>query len=590
MSMDQRTIDQFMWGYQDLYYFNLKHFAENYFNVILPGIFKQVFIIGTLLPGKNDNDKVCIQQEETFYKQEDFNDVDDLTVQLQHVSPENYTFYDHPGLQESHQRAIKVHALRDAIKKCIEKKSAINRDVLTFVSTAVPIEKYNVSLVLQLNKKEYDSFYKLNLTSYSRFRISKSIVDSAVPLFFSEAQKCLVDGNSNGWDLSSVDISSLIKQAGNNFLGAVSIKGDNVAESYGLFDSLNTISSLKYESSDACGKIIVARKNHSNIRVEIEFEQGYSIRRPRLIRKLLELTNDDLCLLCDAVNVYGIGRLIGEYIPTNEDLFQINIPGHYQWELIHDRKKLLLSKYGNPYLPKAVFSQEEFNSRTKRIFNDLSEKKLSELYHCINTLVLEHKGGILVVSDHAMDEAKRLKNQSISIVPMALTPDNVKKLSSIDGAVLVDTNCICYSIGTILDGIANDNGNPERGSRYNSSVRYCDYRRSRNEKVVVVIISEDGMVDIIPKLRPILKKNDIVRLVEEYKNFPLNDEFDLNKYYKARDRLYELSFYLSQNQCDEINKKRHESEDFIKKNNFTRLYIARDDVKPDPKFDESYLE
>ena len=215
---------------------------------------------------------------------------------------------------------------------------------------------------------------------------------------------------------------------------------------------------------------------------------------------------------------------------------------------------------------------------------------MSELYHCINTLVLEHKGGILVISDHAKAEAERLKNQSITIAPMALTPDNVKKLSSIDGAILADADCICYSIGTILDGIANDNGNSERGSRYNSSVRYCDYRRSLNEKVVVVVISEDGMVDIIPKLRPILKKDYIEQLIENYKSIQLNGEFDLGKYYKTTDRLYELNFYLTQIQCDEINKKRREIENFIKTSNLTGIYIVHDDIKPDPKFDDSYLE
>ena len=590
MQSSQKIIDQFMWGYQEYYYSALKSFAEKYFNSMCPGIYNQVFIVGTLLPGKDSENKVCIQQEDDFYKQSDFQDVSDLSLQLQRVSPENYVFHSHPLVQESHQQAIKYHALQNAIEKCIEKKSILKNKVLTFVSTAVAIAKYNVSFVLQLNKAEYESFYKLNKTLYNQFGVSKSIIDSAVPLFFSEAQKNLVDENSAGFELSCIDINSLVKQAGNRFLGSVSVKGDNIAESYGLFDSLNTISSLKYESSDACGKMIIARRNHVNIRVEIEFKQGYSIRRPRLIRKLLELTNDDLCLLCDAAYVYGIGREIGEYNPTNEDLFQINIPGHYQWELIHDRKKLLQSKYGMPYLPKAVFSQEEFNSRTSRIFKDLSEKKLSELYHCINTLVLEHKGGILVISDHAKDEAERLKNQSISIVPIALTPDNIRKLSSIDGAILVDADCICYSIGTILDGIANDNGNSERGSRYNSSVRYCDYRRSLNEKVVVVVISEDGMVDIIPKLRPVLKREYIAQLVEEYKGILLNNEIDIGKYNRATDRLYELNFYLSQAQCDEINKKRLEVENFIMANKLTLFCIVRDDIKPDPKFDESYLD
>ena len=192
MHSSQKIIDQFMWGYQEHYYSALKSFAEKYFNSICPGIYNQVFIVGTLLPGKDSKNKVCIQQEDVFYKQSDFQNVDNLALQLQQISPENYMFYDHPDLQESHRRAVKAHALRDAIKKCIEKKNVFNKGVLTFVSTAVPIERYNITLVIQLNKNEYDSFYKLNLSSYKQFGISKSIIDSAVPYFFEEAKKILL--------------------------------------------------------------------------------------------------------------------------------------------------------------------------------------------------------------------------------------------------------------------------------------------------------------------------------------------------------------------------------------------------------------
>ena len=206
------------------------------------------------------------------------------------------------------------------------------------------------------------------------------------------------------------------------------------------------------------------------------------------------------------------------------------------------------------------------------------------------TIVLEHKGGILVISDHAKEEAERLFKQSILIAPTTLTSDSTKKLTSIDGAILIDTDCICYSIGTILDGIVSDNGNPERGSRYNSSVRYCDYRRSLGENVVVVIISEDGMVDIVPKLRPILKRTELEQLINEYKAIVLNEKIDVGKFNKLTDCIYAVRFYLSEQQCLEVNKKRAEIEDFLQNNLEGYIHIIRENLVPDPKFDDSYLE
>ena len=583
------VIDQFMWGYQPHYYISLKLFAERFFNSILPNIFNQVFLVGTLIPGETDRNKVCIQQEDDEYSQNDFLNYEELYEQLLQVSPGNHVFQSHPIAQEHHRQNVEKSALRDSIKKCVEQK-AVFHDVITFVSTYSPIEKFNVSIVLQLNKKEYDSFYKLFKESDNRFSISKSIIDSAVPLFFTEALKALRDKESDGADLCSVDEEYLRKKAAINYFYSISCKGQNGLGIHGLYDSINNISSLKYESNDAIGSIIIARKDHPNIRMEIEFSNTYSIRKPRLIRKLLELTNKDLCLICDSYEVYGIGKVIGEYNPINEDLFKISIIGHYQWNLLHDNKILLQSKYGMPYLPKGVFSQDEFKCRTKRIFTDIQERQLFELYHCIISLIEEHKGGILIISDHAEEESKRLAKQSITITPIILSPDNIKKLSSIDGAILINTDCKCFSIGTILDGVANDNGNPERGSRFNSSLRYCDYRRAQGERVVVVVISEDGMVDILPKLNPILKRQDIENIVSKYINIVLDENIDIGDFNKQTENLYKFKFYFSKEQCDLINNKRKEIESYLWKNVEVYIQIVHDDLSPDPKFDDTYLE
>jgi DNA integrity scanning protein DisA with diadenylate cyclase activity len=77
-----------------------------------------------------------------------------------------------------------------------------------------------------------------------------------------------------------------------------------------------------------------------------------------------------------------------------------------------------------------------------------------------------------------------------------LTPLITQLITSIDGAVLLDPEGYCYSIGVILDGKASGHGNGTRGARYNSAVRYVE---SSPYPCLVVVVSEDGMVDVLTK-------------------------------------------------------------------------------------------
>lgn len=66
----------------------------------------------------------------------------------------------------------------------------------------------------------------------------------------------------------------------------------------------------------------------------------------------------------------------------------------------------------------------------------------------------------------------------------------------IDGAVLLDQNGKVYIIGVILDGKISPKGTTmARGARYNSAVKYS--YSHRNEKHLVVVISEDGDCDFV---------------------------------------------------------------------------------------------
>ena len=49
-------------------------------------------------------------------------------------------------------------------------------------------------------------------------------------------------------------------------------------------------------------------------------------------------------------------------------------------------------------------------------------------------------------------------------------------------------------------GTASQNGDRARGARYNSGVRYVELAARNHQTCLVVIVSEDGYVDILPQL------------------------------------------------------------------------------------------
>ena len=91
--------------------------------------------------------------------------------------------------------------------------------------------------------------------------------------------------------------------------------------------------------------------------------------------------------------------------------------------------------------------------------------------------------------------------RAISITPRALVDSDthideklIRSLTSIDGALIISPEGICYAIGAILDGEALCKGSTARGARYNSIVTYVQWKKSG---VLAIVISEDQSVDYI---------------------------------------------------------------------------------------------
>src|SRR5690606_32013578 len=91
-----------------------------------------------------------------------------------------------------------------------------------------------------------------------------------------------------------------------------------------------------------------------------------------------------------------------------------------------------------------------------------------------------------------------LTKQSFKVKPFRMTPELMHMVTNIDGAVLLSPSSECHAIGVILDGLASERGEPSRGSRFNSALRYAE---SNNSPCLTVVVSEDGIVNLISSER-----------------------------------------------------------------------------------------
>lgn len=97
-----------------------------------------------------------------------------------------------------------------------------------------------------------------------------------------------------------------------------------------------------------------------------------------------------------------------------------------------------------------------------------------------------------------MVEATRLTQSSTLIKPKKLNLQLLKRLSGIDGAIILDTKGTCHAFGVILDGRITK-GDPGRGARFNSAHRYFRTKEEEEVPCVLLIVSEDGHVSILPE-------------------------------------------------------------------------------------------
>jgi hypothetical protein len=421
----------------------------------------------------------------------------------------------YPDFNQKYKPVIKNIAYQEAIEIALNSEK-INNENISFCSYPVLVNGYLTYIVIQLNRSAFDCFYKLKKVSLpkkhygvSSFTKETSLLRSVVIRFLRKSSNYFNNQEIFYRNIgpiffhnpgNEIEMDAIIISAGQYLLlsiakSVISVSSVSLLNRKDLFYTFNEISSLRYEGSEGIGKISISQRHHPNINEIVTFTKPIKLDDFGAVRKMLQIASDTMFLISDSNYLFGIGELTGVYKEENEDLFFINFVKHYTWELTHAGAELMLVSYGQPGLPKIQGNKQYFGRLMSKIFNRIKKENIHQLWSLISRAIHQKHGTMVVITNEALEEANRLKSQAIMINPINITLEMVDKMTEIDGAIFINpTDLKCYAIGAILDGMATDKGNPARGSRYNSAVRYCEHRHG---KCLIIVISEDGVIDLV---------------------------------------------------------------------------------------------
>jgi hypothetical protein len=261
-----------------------------------------------------------------------------------------------------------------------------------------------------------------------------------------------------------------------------------------LFDLFNQIALLHYEDAAINGFLVLCHPDESYPAPALRLEEPFDIHDLRGVRKMLQISDEHLCVLCDGRVVRGFAAVGADY----SDSLMVRFRGHGVWELRQAGCIIAQIDASDGQFPGSGLTEERFRAAVEQVFGSLPEEQQQYLWSLVAAAERQLRGTNILLTDQAAAEVERLESQCTRVEPVPLTPLLMGRLTSIDGTVIIDTQGVCHAIGAILDGEVSARGDRRRGGRYNSALMYVDGTACPS---LIVVVSQDGMVDLVYRLR-----------------------------------------------------------------------------------------
>lgn len=580
----RRITEQFIWGFQSPFRHSLGYLAHETLSEAGVQVAAEALLVG-FSDREDEPWPICIEPETGPYSPELLNDVLAEADRLYQAHPQRRVLNSDPGVHERFQLGVLESCRRDAISSALGNSGA-GAERLFFVGYPGQVSDYRVYPVVSVLKDRWNSYPQLSKEqSFSRIKTLPSLQHAVVAESLSTATAALGRRTApSGMGAAGDNAPDVIRHAALDFVGRlVTVHGDWMGS--GFFQSMDAVAAQPYEGRTGIGTIILAKENHPHVTAHVRFSDPIVLRKTRSFRKALEMTGLNLHLLSDGVRAYGLGSVSEEYDTEAETIYSVKVVGRGSWQLAHHELPLLRIDNGIARLPQARISREKFFDTVERIYGDAGDAQA--LWDLTLAAAEQQHGTMLVVHRNADSEAGRLAPQALSIEPRGLEAEALASLTSIDGAILVSPDGNCHAVGVILDGVAvTGKGDAARGARYNSAVRY--HHSMPENTCIIVIVSEDGMINLLPDLARRVQRSSVERAVAALEEASEGD-VDFETASRCDRHVSSLAFYLTKEQCDRTNESRERIEMARERSGSAIVRIGYNEETPNPLMNETYF-
>lgn len=574
-------IDQFMWGFQPHFQTALEASVKSALDSIGVVLAPVALLIGfEEEPGGHE---ICVEPEGAGIN----------PATLDGCLAEGDAKYDSHRDRRMHMSDPGLHTRFHANLRDRCRAEAI-ADALASVGNAEPrhwivglsarVDRYRVYPVIGVLRGKWDALPTLaHRESDHRVEMFLSLQESVIREVLRRASFAL-STSGQPLDIPYSDSDEVVRRATKNFIDRlVYFKGGFMGG--GLDSAMNLIAAQPYEGRAGAGTMLMAKRGECSI--GLEFTNPISLKLTRAVRKALEMTSSELHLVTDGTVAIGLGVLADNYDSEAETAFLLRVLGRAYWELQHAGVPLLAVSDGHATVPRERLSRETFRDAVLRLFGSSGDG--DRLWALALAAADQAHGTMLVVHADAESEASRLAPPAMRVEPSVLEESTLSAVSAIDGAVVVDPSGRCHGVGVILDGRARSTmGDASRGARYNSAHRYL---AEATRPCLIIIVSEDGMIDLIPELPRRIKKSQVNAVLSEVESLSKRDPVDFRQFFKREQHLRSLSFYLTAEQCDRANAARRRVEDYrelaAKRSGKGVLRVSSDAYEPNSQLDNS---